>query len=115
MAHGTDLGAVQIRNEVIGSIAALAAREVDGVMGVWKGLPLPGWLGGAGSGVRVQIQEVEAKIWIPLVVEYGVNLPHVAAQVQDKVREAVEQMTQLAAVEVNVRIQQIKPRRSASP
>lgn len=112
MSRATDLGAVHIRNEVIGSIAALAAQEVEGVAGVWKGLLLPGWLGGPGSGVRVQTQEQEAKIWLPLVVEYGVNLPHVASQVQDKVREAVEQMTQLSAVEVNVQIQQIKPRRA---
>lgn len=114
MVRGTDLGAVQIRNDVIGSIAALAAQEVDGVVGVWKPFVLPGFLGG-GSGVRVQAQEQEAKIWIPLVVEYGVNLPHVASQVQDKVREAVEQMTQLAAVEVNVSIQQIKAKRSGTP
>lgn len=109
--RATDLGAVQIRNDVIGSIAALAAQEVEGVIGVWKGFSLPSFLGGNRSGVRVETQELEAKLWIPLVVEYGVNLPHVAAQVQDRVREAVEQMTQMAAVEVNVQIQQIKPRR----
>ena len=56
MMRGTDLGAVQIRNDVIGSIAALAAQEVEGVVGVWKGFPLVGFLG-SGSGVRVQAQE----------------------------------------------------------
>ena len=113
MIRSNEMGAVQIRNDVIGSIAALAAQEVEGVTGVWKGTFLPGLLGR--SGVRVEAQESEAKIWIPLIVEYGMNLPHVAAMVQDRVREAVEQMTQLNAVEVNVSIHQIKPRRSGTP
>ena len=113
MPGRTDLGAVQIRNDVIATIAALAAREVEGVAGIWQEpwilRPLLG-----SSGVRVEIQDQEVRLWVNLVAEYGVNLPQVAAQVQDSVRDRVEQMTQLNPVEVRVSIQQIKARRPPS-
>ena len=107
-----DLGAVQIRNDVVATIAALAAREVEGVIGVWQEpwvlRPLLG-----NGGVRVEIREQEVRLWVNLVVEYGVNLVSVAAQVQDRVRDRVEQMTQLNPVEVHVSIHQVKARRNS--
>ncbi len=110
MARRTDLGSVQIRNDVVSTIASLAAREVQGVVGIWSS-PWITRLFAGDSGVKVQIREDEVRLWIGLVVEYGVNLPDVAAQVQDRVREMVEKMTQLNPVEVHVSIQEIKPRR----
>lgn len=115
MPGRTDLGAVQIRNDVVGTIAALAAREVEGVAGIWQG----SWLlrplmGATASGVRVEIQDQEVKVWVNLVAEYGISLPQVAAQVQDRVRDMIEQMTQLNPVEVHVSIHQVKARRSLS-
>lgn len=111
MSRRTDLGSVQIRNDVVISIAALAAREVEGVLGIWRG---PFWMRffPMGSGVRVETQEQEVRLWLDLVAEYGVNLPQIALEVQDRVRERVEQMTHLTAVEVHVSILEIKPRRS---
>lgn len=107
----TDLGAVQIRNDVVGTIATLAAREVEGVVGIWQEpwvlRPLLG-----GGGVRVEIQDQEVRIWVNLVAEYGASLPQVAAQVQDRIRDRVEQMTQLNPVEVRVGIHQVKARRN---
>ena len=109
MAHKTDLGTVQIRNEVIGSIAALAAQEGEGVVGIWQGpIPLGSWLGS--SGVRVETQDQEVRLWMSLIAEYGVNLPQVAVHVQDRVREMVERMTHLTAVEVHVSIHHVKPK-----
>ena len=109
MPGRTDLGAVQIRNDVIATIAALAAREVEGVAGIWQEPWVMRLLGS--GGVRVDIQEQEVRLWINLVAEYGVNLAAVAAQVQDRVRDRVEQMTQLNPVEVHISIHQVKPRR----
>ena len=106
-----DLGSVQIRHEVIGSIAVLAAQEVEGVMGVWLGTPVlrcfKKW-----SGVRVETGDLEVRLWLSIVVEYGMNLPQVAAFVQEKVRERVEQMTHLTASEVHVNVHQVKLKRS---
>ncbi len=116
MARRTDLGtgSVQIQNEVIGSIAAMAAQEVRGVVGVWR-TPWPWRILGNRSGVSVQAIDQEVRLRLNLVAEYGINLPQVAAEVQERVREMVERMTHLTAVEVQVSIQEVKPRRSDQP
>ena len=108
----TDLGAVQIRNDVVATIASLAAKEVEGVIGIWQEPWALRLLLGNG-GVRVEIRDQEVRLWVNLVVEYGVNLPAVAAQVQDRIKDMVEQMTQLNPVEVHVSIHQVKARRGA--
>lgn len=107
MSSKTDLGIVQIHNKVIATIAALAAQEVQGVVGVWRGRSLLRLLSG-NTGVRVAIQDQDLRLWLSLVVEYGVDLPSVAAQVQDRVRERVEQTTHLTPLEVNVSIHHVK-------
>ena len=111
MAKKTDLGIVQIRNEVIGTIASLAAQEVEGVLGVWRGpLSIGPWFGN--SGVRVETVDQEVRLWLKLIVQYGVSLPQVAAQVQERVHDMIERMTHLTATEVHVSIHHVKPKRS---
>ncbi|MBI3332592.1 MAG: Asp23/Gls24 family envelope stress response protein [Candidatus Omnitrophica bacterium] len=112
MSPKTDLGAVVIRNEVIASVAALAAREVPGVVDIWRGpLPFLSGLCGLGTrGVRVETKDQEVRLWLNLVAEYEVSLPHLAAQVQDRVREVLERMTHLNAVEINVGIHHVQTR-----
>ena len=111
MTRRTELGlTVQIQNDVIGSIAAMAAMEVPGVAGVWRG---PWWkrLMGGGSGVSVESREQEVRLVLRLIAEYGVSLAEVASEVQERVRGMVEQMTQLIPVDVQVQIQEVRPRR----
>ena len=110
MAQKTELGTVQIRNEVIGNIASLAAQEVEGVYGIWKGLfPFLSWLGF--SSIRCQMRDQEVRLWLPLIVEYGVSIPLIASQVQDRVREVVERMTSLAVTEVYVKVHHVQSKR----
>lgn len=114
MPQQTDLGTVQIHNEVIGTIASLAAQEVPGVLGVWDGPlpdPLKRWI--KSKGVKVETSNGEARVWINLVVEYGSNLSDVAVQVQDRARDMIEQMTGLTAAEVHVNIHHVKVKRSS--
>ena len=109
-----DLGMVRISHEVIGRIAAIAAREVPGVAGVkegvWPGSGLP-WL----AGVRVKTHERELHVAVPIVVEYGVNLPRAAIQVQQRVREAVGRMTDIDLVEVEVSIAGVRELKEGRP
>lgn len=113
MPGSTDLGTVRIRNEVIGTIASMAAQEVKGVVEVWKGSnPLASLTGQ--SGVRVETVDQDVQIWMNLVVEYGVNLPEVASAVQDQVREMIEQMTQLHPTEVHVAIRHVQTKKGGT-
>lgn len=105
----SDLGAVRIANEVVGIIAGLAATEVPGIAGMSGGIAggIAELLGrkNLAKGVKVEVGEREAAIDLFVVVDYGVRIAEVAAQVQAAVKRAVEEMTGLAVVEVNVHVQ----------
>lgn len=107
MSRKTDSGTIQIHNAVVATIAALAAQEVQGVVEVWRGANPLKWISG-NTGVRVSAQDQDLRLWLSLVVEYGVDLPSVAAQVQDRVREMIERTTHLTPLEVNVSIHHVK-------
>jgi len=104
-----ELGAVRIANEVVGIVAGLAATEVPGVAGMSGGLAggIAERLGrkNLSKGVKVEVGEREAAIDLYLIVDYGVRIPDVAVQVQNSVKRAVESMTGLSVVEVNIHVQ----------
>ncbi|MFY9569597.1 MAG: Asp23/Gls24 family envelope stress response protein, partial [Acetivibrionales bacterium] len=57
------------------------------------------------KGVKVEVGEREAAIDLYIIVEYGYRIPEVAWTIQEKVKNAVEDMTGLRVVEVNIHIQ----------
>lgn len=104
-----DLGEVRIADEVVGIIAGLAATEVDGVAGMSGGIAggIAEMLGrkNLSKGVKVEVGEEQAAVDLFIVMEYGVRIPDVAWHVQDNVKRAIETMTGLDVVEVNVHVQ----------
>jgi uncharacterized alkaline shock family protein YloU len=104
-----DAGTLHIADDVVGIIASLAAAEVPGVSSTTGG-SLVNMLGGKknlSKGVKVTVGEQEAAIDLHIVVEYGMIIPEVAHQVQEKVKKAVESMTGLDVIEVNVYVQNV--------
>lgn len=57
------------------------------------------------KGIKVDINEKEAKIDVNIIVEYGIRIPDVAFEIQNRVKKAVETMTGLKVVSVNVHVQ----------
>ena len=57
------------------------------------------------KGVKVEVGEREAAVDLYIIVEYGVRIPDVALTVQENVKRAIENMTGLSVVEVNVHVQ----------
>lgn len=105
----TDLGAIKIADEVVAIIAGLAATQVQGVAGMSGGIAggIVEMLGRKNltKGVKVEVGEKESAIDTFVVVNFGVRIPEVAFHIQDEVKKAVEQMTGLNVVEVNVHVQ----------
>ena len=60
------------------------------------------------KGIKVDIGEKEAKIDVNIIVEYGVRIPDVAFEIQNRVKKAVEAMTGLKVSSVNVHVQGVK-------
>lgn len=104
----TEIGEVRIANEVVGIIAGLAASEVEGVAGMSGGLAggIADLLGrkNLSKGVKVEVGEEQAEIDLFVVVEYGVRIPEVASNIQENVKRAIESMTGLDVVAVNVHV-----------
>jgi len=102
-------GKVTFADDVIAIIAGLAATEIPGVAGMSGGI-----VGGIAEmlgkknltkGVKVEVGEKEAAINLYIIVEYGAKIPEVAWNVQENVKKAVETMTGLQVVEVNIHVQ----------
>ncbi|SDD36352.1 Asp23/Gls24 family envelope stress response protein [Sporomusa acidovorans] len=104
-----DVGSIRIADEVVGIIAGLAATEVSGVAGMSAGLVggIAEMLGkkNLSKGVKVEVGEREAAVDLYIIVEYGVRIPDVALRVQENVKRAIESMTGLDVVEVNIHVQ----------
>ena len=110
--RSTDLGVVRISNDAISTIASVAAMEVKGVCKMGGGTPkavIDTLLKRFSSrGVKIQIKDGEVKLTIAIVVEYGVDIPRVADEVQENVKRAVEKMAGLIPAEVNVVIEGVR-------
>lgn len=106
-----EAGAVKIASEVVTVIASMAAMEVKGVAGMSGGftddIVEKFGVKSSNKGIKVQVGETETSIDLFLNVEYGVKIPDVAWEVQQSVKKAVETMTGLRVVEVNIHIQGI--------
>jgi uncharacterized alkaline shock family protein YloU len=108
----TEMGSIQIAPEVIEVIAGLAAIEVDGVAGMSGGFVngITELLGrkNLSKGVKVEVGQKEAAIDVSIVIEYGYRIPEVATDIQQNVKNAIESMTGLQVVEVNVHIHDVQ-------
>lgn len=102
------VGEVQIADEVVAAIAALAATEVKGVSTTSGNMTneIAGKLGkkNLSKGVKVLVNPDAVSVDMALTLDYGYGIPETAKQVQEKVKLAIENMTGLQVKEVNVRI-----------
>lgn len=101
------IGEVKIADDVVASIAAFAAMEVEGVTsfgGMTK--EIMGKLGMKSSsrGVRVDVLEGIVTVTLTLNILYGYSLMDICGKVQEKVKAAIESMTGLTVADVNIRI-----------
>ena len=101
-------GEVQIADDVVATIAGLAATEVEGVYAMYGNLTneIVGKLGvkNLSKGVKVVVEEGEVFAELAITVDFGVDVVEVAKTVQSKVKIAIENMTGLEVMGVNVRI-----------
>lgn len=102
---------LKISDDVVAVIAGIAATEVEGVAGMSGGIvgDITEILGrkNLSKGVKVEVGERDVSIDLFMVVKYGSRIPEVAQKVQERVKEAVENMTGLNVVEVNIHVQGI--------
>ncbi|MNO68558.1 Alkaline shock protein 23 [compost metagenome] len=106
-----DMGLIRISDDVVSKIAGMAALETPGIAAMSGGLS-EGWakrLSGKNvqKGVSVEVGQLEAAIDLRIIVLYGTPIHEVCRMLQQNVREAVETLTGLKIVEVNVKVENV--------
>ncbi|MBD5560857.1 MAG: Asp23/Gls24 family envelope stress response protein [Clostridia bacterium] len=105
-------GTVTFASEVIATIAGLAAADIPGVAGMSGGIAdgMGELIGrkNLSKGIKVEVGQEEVAVDIAIVAEYGRPITQVAEQIQSSVKKAIETMTGLKVVEVNVAVQGIR-------
>lgn len=111
------LGRTTIADGVVAKIAYLTAGDVVGVHALGSGLArsvgelrkrVPGGGSGGTHGVRVEVGEKQTAIDLDIIVEYGEVIPDVGRSVREQVIAAIERMTGLEVVEVNIAVSDVK-------
>lgn len=107
--NNKEIGNVKISDDVVAIIAGLAATDIKGVAGMSGGIAggIADILGrkSLSKGVKVEVGESEAAIDLFIIVEYGSKIPEVAWEIQESVKSAIETMTGLNVIEVNIHVQ----------
>lgn len=108
--NNNSLDEIKIADDVVAVIAGVAVSEVPGVAGM-----AGGFAGGISEvfsgkknlakGIKVEVGQKETKVDVNIIVEYGTRIPDVAFEIQNRVKKAVESMTGLKVVAVNVHVQ----------
>ena len=112
-------GSLQISTEVLGKIARCVALEVAGVAEVSCGSQnrkVKDFLERANvqSPVTVEMRDGTAEITLHLVVAFGARIPSVAEKVQENVKTAVQNMTNVTVSRVDLVIAGLAPAQDAA-
>ena len=99
---------ITYNNEVVAIIAGLAANEIEGIAGMCN---VSGSLMSKNrnvtKGVKVEVGSEEVAVDLYVIVEYGIPIQRAAADAQENVRKAIESMTGLHVVRVDVHVQSV--------
>ena len=108
-------GTVQIADDVVAVIAGLAATEVKGVAAMAGNITneIMSKVGrkNLSKGVKISVNGNRVKIALAIMMEYGYNIPGTCSKVQDRVKNAVQNMTGLTVTDVDIRIASVEMRK----
>lgn len=109
MSEEIQSNSIRISDDVVATIAGLAAVDTPGISAMSGGMSegLARRLSGKNMqrGVSVEVGELEAAVDLRVIVNYGCRIQDVCADLQRNVIEAVENMTGLRVIEVNVKVE----------
>ena len=103
-----NLGSVKIADDVVASIAAIAACEVDGVKSIdgtaSENLFSKVGIRGVTRGAKVEVNGKQVRAAVAIIMDYGYNIPETCQYVQKRVKNSIENMTGREVDDVNIRI-----------
>lgn len=109
-------GHTTIADTVVQKIAGVATREISGVYALGGGASrafgalrerIPGASASSGQGIDVEVGERQVAADLSIVVEYGVAIGDLSKAVRRNVTTAIERITGLEVVEVNIHVNDV--------
>ena len=104
-------GTVSFATDVVATIAGLAANEVEGVASMTSSSSTFADILSRKSsrnytkGVKVDIDNNRVAVDVTIIVDYGSPVPDVAKNIQENVKKAIETMSGLDVLSVDVHVQ----------
>ena len=112
MTEINELGKVRIAHEVVGVIASLALRNIEGIYSIGgsisEGISEMFGKKKYNKGIQVKVEEDTVSISVNLDVEYGAKIPEISKASQEAIKEAVENMTGLLVSNVDIYIHRVR-------
>lgn len=109
-----EIGDIRVADEVISIVASLAAQEVNGVLSMSGGITdgINHFLGkeNESKGVRLKFEGKLVNVSVFVNIEYGVCIPEVALEIQEKVKDSIEKMTGYEVQFVDVHVEGVAKR-----
>ena len=106
------LGTVQVSDNVLAVISALAATEPDGISSIRDGMSgdqiTRSDMKTLAKSVKVTVEDKKVTVQLVLNMKYGYNIPDTTKQVQEKVKEVIENMTGMDVANVHVSIADVE-------
>lgn len=110
----SEAGNIKISDEAIATIASIAAKSVNAVLdldgGTMSGFSEMIGVKNESKGVKVEMNADTVSVDVNLIVAFGEDIAGTAAEVQEKVKDAIENMTGLTVDRVNVSVNSVKLR-----
>lgn len=107
-----DMGSIHVDDEVLSIVAGLAASEVPGVYGMSGGIRggINEMLGkqNFSKGIKVFTEGRTVRVEVHVIITYGYNIPDVAIKLQEKVKDAVENMAGYEVTAVDIHVEGIR-------
>lgn len=110
----TTLGTITIAEDVVATLAGLAAMDCYGLVGMASRRQVKDSLSellgrdNPGKGVEVQIDDDHVEVDLYIVVSYGTNIYEVAQNVREKVRYVLNQSVGIQVDRVNILVQGVR-------
>ncbi|MCJ7657211.1 MAG: Asp23/Gls24 family envelope stress response protein [Candidatus Atribacteria bacterium] len=122
----TDLGEISVTKETIGSIVSLNLADVKGVVGSRRSIikEITDMLRGdtseneieeASRTIKVEIKDNKPLINLYIIIKYGVRIPDIAWDIQNRVKENLMKKLGININEIDIHVQGIQfPKKTQS-
>lgn len=97
-------GKIEMSEEVVATIAGMAAREVEGVHSLGKSYFFTLGKDSPTRGVGAEVGSTEAALDLELTIEFGCDIQKVSSELRQRIAEQVYKMAGRKVIEVNIKV-----------